>query len=214
MSPRNKKTHGLIVLNYITDGAFLKLEHKIKQLLETDHVIHDAIKKKAKILVKKQQFYDNRKKLRAHLTKWNEELDPDDIRECNTQPKVSHIAQDLLSEEADSFLSNSINSIMAFEVSEIYVPTEKSTKMSGLTSDTHQCNNQQTEQRSNSSEEEIITLRRQVEDNKQELNKQTQKIEQIQEMLQMVLSKLNEQEQAIQTYQKNEKHRRQLYSQS
>jgi hypothetical protein len=62
---------------------------------------------------------------------------------------------------------------MAFEVCEIYVPTGKSTKMSGLTSDTHQYNNQQTEQTSNSSEEEIINLRRQVEDYKQELNKQT-----------------------------------------
>jgi hypothetical protein len=144
--------------------------------LETDHVIHDAIKKKAKNLVNKQQFYDNRKKLRAHLTKWNKELDPEDIRECKTPPEVSHIAQDSLSEEADSFLSNSINSIMAFEVSEIYAPTGKSTKMSGLTPDTHQCNNQQTEQISNSSEEEIITLRQQVEDCKQELNKQTQKI--------------------------------------
>jgi hypothetical protein len=148
-----------ILLNYITDGAFFKLEHKVKQLLETDHVIHDAIKKKAKILVNKQKFYDDRKKLRAHLTKWNEELDPDDIRECNTPPEVSHIAQDLLSEEADSFLSNIINSIMAFEVSEIYVPTGKPEKMSCLTSETHQCNNQQTEQTSNSSEEEIITLR-------------------------------------------------------
>jgi hypothetical protein len=79
-------------------------------------------------------------RLRAHLTKWNEELDPEDIRECNTPPEVSHIVQDLLSEEANSFLRNSINSIMAFEVGEIYIPTGESTKMSGLTSDTHQYN--------------------------------------------------------------------------
>jgi hypothetical protein len=77
----------------------------------------------------------------------------------NTPPEVSHIAQDSLSEEADSFLSNSIISIMAFEVSEIYAPTGKSTKISGLTSDTHQYNNQQMEQTSNSSEEEILNLK-------------------------------------------------------
>jgi hypothetical protein len=35
----------------------------------------------------------------------------------------------------------------------------------------------------------------------------------MQEILQMVLRKLNKQEEAIQTYQKNDKHWRQLYSQ-
>jgi hypothetical protein len=54
-----------IVVNYITDGSLFKLEHKIKALLETDHLIHDAIKKTAKVLVNKQQVYEDRKKLKA-----------------------------------------------------------------------------------------------------------------------------------------------------
>jgi hypothetical protein len=90
------------------------LEHKIKALLETNHVIHDAIKKTAKVLVRKSQFYEDIKKLKAHLAEWKAELDPDDIRECNMAPEVAYIAQDSLSEESDSFYSSSITSIMAF----------------------------------------------------------------------------------------------------
>jgi hypothetical protein len=95
---------------------------QIKALLETNLVIHDAIKKTAKVLESKQQFYEDRKKFKAHLAEWNAELDLDDIRECNMAPEVAHIAQDSLSEEADSFYSSSVTSIIAFEVREIYIP--------------------------------------------------------------------------------------------
>jgi hypothetical protein len=50
------------VIKYMTDGAFFKLEHKIKMTLESDYVIHDAIKKIAKVLVNKHQFQALRKK--------------------------------------------------------------------------------------------------------------------------------------------------------
>jgi hypothetical protein len=36
-----------IVMNHITDGSFFKFEHKIKALLQTDHEIHETIKKTA-----------------------------------------------------------------------------------------------------------------------------------------------------------------------
>jgi hypothetical protein len=62
------------------------------------------------------------------LSVWNAKLDPNEIRKCSTAPEVAHIAQDSLTEEADSFYSFSMNSIMAFEVSEIYIPTGKSKK--------------------------------------------------------------------------------------
>jgi hypothetical protein len=90
-------------------------------------------------------------------------------------PEVAHIAQDSISEEADSFYSSSITSIMAFEVSEIYIPTGKSTKMSGLSNDTQQHNQQNTEP-TFSSEDKIQTLKQQIEEYKTELQKQTQKI--------------------------------------
>jgi hypothetical protein len=48
-------------------------------------------------------------------------------------------------EEANSFYSSSITSIMAFKVSEIYTPTGKSTKMFGLSNNTQQNNQQITE---------------------------------------------------------------------
>jgi hypothetical protein len=199
-------------VNHITDGSFFKLEHKIKALLETDHVIHDAIKKTAKVKVNKQQFHEDRKKLKAHLAEWNAEFDPDDIRECNIAPEVAHIAQDSISEEADYFYSSSITSIMAFEVSEIYIPTGKSTKMSGLSNDTQQYNQQNTDP-TLSSDDEIQTLKRQIEEYKTELQKQTQKIDQMQEMLQLVFSKLSDKEDLNNNTQSYDKLRRQFYSQ-
>jgi hypothetical protein len=103
----------------------------------------------------KQQFYEDRKKLKVHLAEWNAEIDPNDIGECNMAPEVVHIAQDSLSEEADSFHSSSITSIMDFEVSEIYIPTGKSTKIFGLSNDTQQHNQQNTEPTFISSDDEI-----------------------------------------------------------
>jgi ribosomal protein S17E len=200
-------------VNHITDGSFFKLEHKIKALLETDHVIHDAIKKTAKVLVSKQQFHEDREKLKAHLAEWNAELDPHEIRECNMASEVAHIAQDSLSEEADSFYSSSITSIMAFEVSEIYIPTSKSTNMSGLSNDTQQHNQRTPEPTFISSDDEIKTLKRQIEGYKTELQKQTQKIDQMQEMLQLVFSKLCNKEDSNNTTQSSDKLQRQLYSQ-
>jgi hypothetical protein len=209
---QKQDTTWTVVVNHITDGSFFKLEHKIKALLETDHVIHDAIKKMAKVLVNKQQFYEDRKKLKAHLAEWNAELDPDDIRECNIAPEVAHIAQDSISEEADSFYSSSITSIMAFEVSEIYIPTGKSTKMSGLSNDTQKHNQQNTEP-TFSSDDKIQTLKQQIEEYKTELQKQTQKIDQMQEMLQLVFSELTDKEDLNNNNQSSDKFRRQLYSQ-
>jgi hypothetical protein len=60
--------------------------------------------------------------------------------------EVAHITQDSLSEEADLFYSSSITSIMTFEDSETYIPTGKSTKISGLSNDIQQNNQQNTEQ--------------------------------------------------------------------
>jgi hypothetical protein len=109
--------------------------------------------------VSKQQFYEDRKKLKAHLSGWNAELDPDGIRECNMAPELAHIAQDSLSEESESFYISSISSVMEFEVREVYIPTVKATKISGLSNDTQQNNQQNTESTSNSSEDEIETLK-------------------------------------------------------
>jgi hypothetical protein len=124
----------------------------------------------------------------------------------NTAPEVAHIAQDSISEEADSFYSSSITSIMAFEVSEIYIPTGKSTKMSGLSNDTQQHNQQNTEP-TFYSEDKIQTLKRQIKEYKTELQKQTQKIDQMQEMLQLVFSKLTDKEDLNNNNQSSDKFR-------
>jgi hypothetical protein len=200
-------------LKHITDGSFIKLEPKIKALLETDHVIHDAIKKLTKVLVNKNQFYKNRKNLRMNLANWNKELDPDDIRECNTLTEVAHIAQDSLSGIADNFFSTSITIIMALEFSKIHVPAVKSTKISEPTFDTHQYNQQSTEKTCISTEDEIHSVKRQVEEYTLESNKKIQKINQMQNVLQMVFRRFTEQEVPNNTIQKIAKHWRQLYSQ-
>jgi hypothetical protein len=86
--------------------------------LESDHVIHDDIKKAAKVLVSKYKFQEIRKKLKSNLSVWNTKLDPED-----TPPEVSINSYDSMSGETYSFFSNRINSIMAFKTSDIYIPS-------------------------------------------------------------------------------------------
>jgi succinate dehydrogenase flavin-adding protein (antitoxin of CptAB toxin-antitoxin module) len=43
------------IIDRFADREFFNLEHSIKGLLETDHVIHNAINKTTKVLVNKHQ---------------------------------------------------------------------------------------------------------------------------------------------------------------
>ena len=108
-----------ILIKYMTDGSFFKLKNPIKLALSAEHIVHNPISKTARVLVPKKHFHDRRDLLKTQLATWIEDLDPEDTREFNTPPEVSHIASDDNTSDANSFYSNSIELIMTFDVKEI-----------------------------------------------------------------------------------------------
>jgi hypothetical protein len=78
----------VIKIKYMSDTAFFRLENLIKDTLQIEHVIHIPIRNKCKILVLRQTFHIKRNELRVNLSKWNQHLDSEDIRECGSLPEV------------------------------------------------------------------------------------------------------------------------------
>ena len=78
-----------ILIQYMTEGAFFKLEEKIKFSLNCEHVMYDPKHKKGQVIVEKTNFHEIRNRLRDHLIISVKYLDPEDVREFNTSPKVS-----------------------------------------------------------------------------------------------------------------------------
>jgi hypothetical protein len=110
-----------IVIQYMSEGSFFKLEEKVKALPSIEHFIFDPAGQKARVLVPKSKFYVQRDVLKTQLKQWVYDLDPDDIREWGIPPEVSHISKDDFSGEEGSFFTNSIASIMTFDVEEVVV---------------------------------------------------------------------------------------------
>jgi hypothetical protein len=125
-----------ILIKYISDGAFFKLEQPIKHTLSVEHIIHDPKTKTARILVTKKDFSNHRKLLKEKMATWVNDLDPDDIKEHNTPPEVAHIAKDDYSSSDETFYSHSINTIMTFEVEEISFQKDETSKPSEVTTNT------------------------------------------------------------------------------
>ena len=105
-----------ILSKCMSDGAYFKLEQPIKHNLSVEHVIHDPKAKKARILVSNKDFHECRQLLKEKLTSWVTYLDPDDIKEHNTPPEVTHISKGDNSSTDESFYSQSVETIMTFEV--------------------------------------------------------------------------------------------------
>jgi hypothetical protein len=114
-----------IVLQYMSEGAFFKLEENLKSLPSVEHVIYDPVGKKARVLVPKPSFHHQRETIKEKLKNWVKDLDPDDTREFGASPEVSHIPKDDFSSEEGSYFTNSIASIMTFEVDEILVKKDQ-----------------------------------------------------------------------------------------
>ena len=182
-----------ILMKYMSEGAFFKLEQRIKITLATEHVIYDPIRKTVRILVSKHQFHEQRNLLKSNLATWVQELDPDDVKEFNTTPEVAHISRDDYSSTADSYYSHSADTIMTFEVEEIHIQKEEPIKESEATTSTTPSEiSIPPTLRTNSNETELTALRTQVTKYQTELATYAAKMEKMYAMLESLLSKFNE----------------------
>jgi hypothetical protein len=77
VASKNANTWSFLI-NYVSEGSFFKLEHKVKQALLIDHIIYDPVNKTMKVLVARKLFDQSRELLRHNLQKWCQELDPED----------------------------------------------------------------------------------------------------------------------------------------
>ena len=111
-----------IVVNYVTDGGFFKLEDKIKALPFAEHIIHDAVSRKVRVLVSKSSFHQLRGELKIKLANWVSDLDPEDVRLYGCDWEIAHIMKDDFSSDAGSYFTNSVASIMSWAVEEIDIP--------------------------------------------------------------------------------------------
>ena len=98
-------------INFISEGSFFKLEDKVKQAMQTDHVIYNPLKKTMKVLTSKNSFDQSREIVRAGLQQWCQILDPDDTKIFDTYPEVAYLARDNFSKSSNSYTSHSITSI-------------------------------------------------------------------------------------------------------
>jgi hypothetical protein len=176
-----------IKVNYVSEGAFFKLENLVKTSLGVDHVTYNPEQHVMRILVQKSKFNASRATLKENLKDWSSTLDPDDTRLFDTNPEVSYLPQDDVSTSEDSYASRSIASIMSLEIEEIEVvqintevppttvntPSELSNPSSAL-----------------SAASEIEMLRAEVRRNQEEMIRYVQTMEKFQEMLETILKQV------------------------
>jgi hypothetical protein len=73
------------------------------------------------VLVPKSQFDQVRAQIKVELQNLSVTLDPEDTRLFNTNPEVTYLARDDMSSSRDSYSSQSISSIMSFEIKEVTI---------------------------------------------------------------------------------------------
>jgi hypothetical protein len=182
-----------ILIKYMSDGSFFKLENSIKLALSADHIVHNPITKTARVLVPKKHFHERRDTLKTQLATWIGDLDPEDTREFNTPPEVSHISKDDYSSEANSFYSNSVESIMTFEVEEISFRQDTTPKESVATTTTTPSDiSMPPAIHTVTHQTEVEQLRQQVNTYQNELKTYTDKLERMYIMLESLIQKINE----------------------
>ena len=173
------------MINYVSEGCFFKLEDKVKQTLNTDHIIYDPIQKTMKILIAKKLFDQTREKARHNLQKWSQELDPDDIRQFDTTPEVAYLARDDFSNSSSSYTSHSITSILSFEIDEIEVKKSNATVTAPTTETTPSDLSDPVVPASSTNE--ISRLKEEVKMYKHELEKCNTQMTKFQEMLEIIM---------------------------
>ena len=173
-----------IVVNYVSEGAFFKLEEKIKASLSADHVIYDPNKCTLKILVPKSSFSLLRNKLKSEIQQWCTDLDPDDTRCFDTYPEVAYIPQDNFSSSQDSYASQSIASINSLEIEEIDI-----VQASGTTPPTATVTHSEVSDLPSNivDSSEVENLRAEVKRYQEELESYTNKMEKFQDLLESIL---------------------------
>lgn len=110
-----------ILINYVSEGAFFKLEGALKESLHVQHITHNPINHTMTVLVPKSQFDQVRAQLKVELQNLSVTLDPEDTRLFDTNPEVAYLARDDMSSSRDSYSSRSISSIMSFEIEEVTI---------------------------------------------------------------------------------------------
>jgi hypothetical protein len=110
-----------IVVNNVSSDAYFTLEAKAKQVDKVLTVHHLVEKESMRIVT-----YDNDViKLRQHIWKllptWIDNLDPSDLRSCKHPPTMAPTKHDDLSEQSASDLSNSIQSLLSFDIYELTI---------------------------------------------------------------------------------------------
>ena len=173
-----------IVVNYVSEGAFFKLEENIKASLKTDHVIYDPTTCTMKILVPKNSFSALRNELKSELQNWCINLDPDDTHRFDTNPEVAYLPRDDYSSSQDSYASRSIASINSLDIEEIDIaqPTSSTTPTTPATQ------SEVSDLPSNVAESsEVENLRAEVQRYQLELANYTNKMEKLQDVLETIL---------------------------
>ena len=116
----NNNTWSFIV-HYVSEGTFFKLENRIKTEMSIEHIIYDPTNKTMTIITAKKDFDKARDFFKANIEAWSQSLDPEDTRQFGMIPEIAHLARDDLSRNSDSYTTNSINSILSFDIDEIVV---------------------------------------------------------------------------------------------
>ena len=184
-----------IVLQYMSEGAFFKLEENLKSLPSVEHVIYDPVGKKARVLVPKTSFHSLRETIKEKLKNWATDLDPDDTREFAAPPEVSHIPKDDFSSEEGSYFTNSIASIMTFEVDEILVKKDQknheNSQATRTTTTPSEISIPQVIATTTREESEVSTLKAQVATYQKELAIFASRIDTMSTMLELLLKKVD-----------------------
>ena len=197
-----------IVVNYVTDGGFFKLEDKIKALPFAEHVIHDAVSRKVRVLVSKSSFHQLRGELKIKLANWVSDLNPEDVRlyGCDWEiahimkeytahimkDYIAHIMKDYFSSDAGSYFNNSVASIMSWAVEEIDIPPRNIKQPSQGTVTTNTPSEFSVPPAISvisKEDSEVNVLKAQVAKYQSELTMFSQKIESMSTMLEMLLKR-------------------------
>ena len=121
-----KSNTQVIMMNNVTEGAFFKLEERIKAEVGHEMVYHLPDYEKVKILTNKNAFESKIKELKGKMQQWIKLLEDNQYDEENL-PSVAYIARDDISDDSGSYLSVSIAPFLSIDISELS-DTQKSTK--------------------------------------------------------------------------------------
>lgn len=153
-----------IVVNNVSSDAYFTLETKAKQVDKVLTVHHIAAKESMRLVTYDDDVIELRRHIRKLLPTWINDLDPSDLRSCKHTPAMAPTRHDDLSEQSASDLSNSIQSLLSFDIYELTLfqgPTASKANQDVPPSDITMSN---TEERINQQQAIIETQGKQIKD--------------------------------------------------